>query len=296
MMTIREFESTARSRLGTLYDLDEARAIVRLLLEECLSIDHTRLLTIDKDTLLSNDDAARLDHWMSELTHAKPLQYILGYAHFFGQKIAVAPGVLIPRPETEELVELIRLREVPTAPLRLLDVGTGSGCIVCALASLLGKRLSADAMEYSSQAQSIAERNLEVYSHTTGANLCLLSANLFTCLDMEPPQEAYDIIVSNPPYIHPDEAEQMSPQVLDYEPSSALFASRDNPIIYYEAIARLADRGWLAPEGRIYLELNPLYAEATRDRVQEILGSRVSEVELVSDLSGKQRLLYIACL
>ncbi|MDO4692489.1 MAG: HemK/PrmC family methyltransferase [Porphyromonadaceae bacterium] len=290
MTTIREFRLSAIRRLEPLYELGEAQAIVRILLEDCLQISHTSLLMIDKDTLLSAQSLATLEAQLDRLVEREPLQYVLGYTHFYGARIKVASGVLIPRPETEELVELIISREEGQERWRVLDVGTGSACIPCALASAWGRRLVADCMEYSGEALPTARRNLEDCEQTTGAELRLMPRDLFTC-HSDMPESPYDLIVSNPPYIHPEEAEQMTSQVLGYEPSTALFAPEHNPIIYYEEIARLASSGWLALGGRLYMELNPLYADQTRDSISEILGTRLERIELLSDLSGKKRFL-----
>lgn len=248
MTTIREFQQSASQRIASLYEASEAQAIVRILLEECLQISHTSLLMIDKDTLLSAQIWATLEGQLSRLAEGEPLQYVLGYTYFYGMRIEVAPGVLIPRPETEELVELIVEREQGQERRRLLDVGTGSGCIPCALASAWGSRLVADCMEYSSKALPTARRNLEDYRRTSGAELSLIHRDLFSCLG-DSPEQPYDLIVSNPPYIHPEEAKEMTSQVLGYEPSTALFAPEHNPIIYYEEIARLVSSGWLASGG-----------------------------------------------
>lgn len=292
MTTIREFQQSASQRIASLYEASEAQAIVRILLEECLQISHTSLLMIDKDTLLSAQILATLEGQLSRLAEGEPLQYVLGYTYFYGVRIEVAPGVLIPRPETEELVELIVEREQGQERRRLLDVGTGSGCIPCALASAWGSRLVADCMEYSSKALPTARRNLEDYQRTSGAELNLIHRDLFSCLG-DSPEQPYDLIVSNPPYIHPEEAKEMTSQVLGYEPSTALFAPEHNPIIYYEEIARLASSGWLASGGHLYMELNPVYAEQTLDSISTILGSRLEHIELVNDLSGKKRFLCV---
>lgn len=273
----------------------EIRTIGRILLEEIFTVSHTIVLTMDKDTLLSSESIVVLSEQIRQLAQGTPLQYVLGHTYFFGCRIEVAPGVLIPRPETEELIELIVMRSPMvegTTTRRVLDVGTGSGCIPCALASVWQAELYADAMEYSSDALAIARRNLEAYSAQTGARLRLMQANLFDCIG-HTPSEPYDLIVSNPPYIHPDEAEHMTDQVLRYEPSIALFAPKDNPIVYYEAIALLAARGWLKSGGEIYLELNPLYADSIVEAMRSILSERLRSSEVICDLSGKKRMAYL---
>lgn len=295
MNTIREFWLALHRALSAAYEEGEVRAIGRILLEEALALPHTTVLTMDKDTLLSVQNADALSAQIRRLAQGEPLQYVLGHTIFYGCRIEVAPGVLIPRPETEELIELMVQRS-PIAEgggtRRLLDVGTGSGCIPCALASVWGRMLEADALDYSPEALAIAQGNLQKHSAQTGARLSAVHANLFDCT-RQTPSEPYDIIVSNPPYIHPDEAEQMTEQVLRHEPSTALFAPKDNPIAYYEAIALLAARGWLKPMGEIYLELNPLYADRTMQTMRSLLGERLSSSEVICDLSGKRRMAHL---
>lgn len=296
MITIKTFLSNGIERLQAHYEASEAKAVLYQLLIELLGISQTDLLLLDKDTALSADQELRLDAWMQRLSEGEPLQYVLGYAYFFDQRLDVAPGVLIPRPETEELVYLIKQelsrRQTPH-PLRILDIGTGSACIPVGLATQIGPQMlgSIDAIDISPEALAIARINIERIA--TKVPITLLEADVFA-LDTPRVGGGYDIIVSNPPYIHPDEAEAMSVQVLDWEPNGALFAPADRPTIYYDAIAELAVRGWLRAGGMIWLEINPQYAELTLSRMCSIIGqSRLSEARLMADLSGKQRFIYL---
>lgn len=289
--TLNQYYTYGQTVLTPLYTRTEVRLVLRRLLAEALALSDTEVLLLNGNIDITNEVATKLGLWLSRLSAGEPLQYILGYTYFYGERIAVAPGVLIPRPETEELVELIvnaYTAHSQPSPLRVLDVGTGSGCIPCALAVAWGEALAAEAWDISTVALSIAEDNFALYQGQTGAKLRLRQQDLFAVKGGQP-SEQFNIIVSNPPYIHPDEANEMEGSVLNYEPSLALFAPKENPIVYYEALARLATLGYLAQGGRIYVELNPLYAKATLERMCAIVDERLHSARLIIDLSGKER-------
>lgn len=294
-LSIKEFISLAEARLSEIYQTDERSSVIRFLLEETLNLSPTEYLFYDKDTLLSSEVSERLEAYLTRLQGSEPLQHILGYAYFLDLKLAVSPSVLIPRPETEELISIIAkdLRAQPSKRRKALDLGTGSGCIPLGLASQLGNDFfeRIDALDISPEALKVAQYNIEQYGYSTLVHL--RQADLFQ-LGKCPSEAPYDLIISNPPYIHPREAEEMTEQVLAWEPHLALFALEDNPILYYEVIAWLVAEGWLASGGRLYLELNPLYAELTLRRITDIIGQEhISEAELIRDLSGKQRFIRL---
>ena len=231
---------------------------------------------------------------LHDLSAGTPLQYVLGYAYFAGHRLTVAPGVLIPRPETEELIELILQHPESRASQRLLDVGTGSGCIAYALTAALPEVKQSVALEVSSEAAPIAEANFEALRKATGRKVYLWKHDLFALLEEHtPPTPPLDLIVSNPPYIHPKEAEEMTPQVLLHEPHLALFAPEASPIAYYIALAELVAQGHLRSGGNLWVELNPLYATATEEAILERIGRRHAKTELIQDLSGKVRFLHL---
>lgn len=292
MITVNTFLSDSYGLLSKLYEQEELRLVLYRLLEEYLHLSQTDVLFLDKDTLLSPEVLDKLTKAVQRLGACEPLQYILGYTDFYGLRIGVAPGVLIPRPETEELIYIIKedFKDSKDSTLCAIDIGTGSACIPIALCSQIGDKLSSvDAIDLSTEALVVAEKNLNSFG--LGERIRLQQADLFALDICDAP---YDIMVSNPPYIHPDEATSMSSQVLHWEPGTALFAPSDSPIVYYEAIARLISKGWLKPNGRLYLELNPLYAELTRDSILSTIGeSRVGRCELLPDMSGKERFLRL---
>lgn len=293
--TIRAFEQEAIDRLGQLYAPSEIREITRQLLEEVLACSRTQLLLLNKDKELPSSGLERLQHYLSALEQGHPLQYLLGYSFFAGHRLHVREGVLIPRPETEELVQLILTDPASQGSKHLLDIGTGSGCIAYALTAGLPSLASSTAIEVSSQAIPTAQANFNQLTQTTGRQVKLWKQDLFALVQGESsPEVPFDLIVSNPPYIHPDEALEMSPNVLFFEPHLALFAPENLPISYYSAIGQLLQQGYLAPGGQLWLELNPLYAEETLQELLSMVGEQHAHAELITDLSGKQRFLHLS--
>lgn len=293
MTTIREAESAALTLLSQLYAVDEARAMVRRLLTHCLSCTETALLLLDKDTAFPTHSWAWWQTSLTRLAQHEPIQYILGYAEFYNLRLEVGAGVLIPRPETEELVDLVLQQATSISSPRLLDIGTGSGCIACALAQNLPQLCHVSAMEVSAEARAVCRKNFHSITEVSGKKIEFIALDLFQWSSYQPAQ-AYHIIVSNPPYIHPDESKTMNKAVLEHEPHLALFAPAPNPLVYYEAIASLANNtAWLERGGSIYLEINPLYAQETLERMLSTLQPRQPHGAIHLDLSGKQRFIEI---
>ena len=217
---------------------------------------------------------------MQRLESGEPVQYIIGVADFAGRQFQVAPGVLIPRPETAELCEWIISSEKRDKKCRLLDIGTGSGCIAITLAAAL-PQAQVTAWDISDDALRIAQGNAKAL----GANVAFEKRDILkTSLSTS---QTWDVIVSNPPYIKPKERNGMERNVLDYEPHLALFAPEQNPIIFYQ---RIGDYAWqsLNNEGLLFFELNPL----TADDVESYLSNLgFSDIEIRQDQFGKQRFL-----
>ena len=274
-------------RLTGIYPATEAQAVVRMLLEELAGLSLADIYAGGIDRL---DDAQRqqIERAMARLEEGEPIQYVLGRASFCGRSFAVAPGVLIPRPETEELCRLI-MNTHPSESMNILDIGTGSGCIAITLA-LEMPDAEVEAVDISPEALAIA-----------GANAARLGAKVsFHQYDIlsedspplgrgrgwvAPSTPKYDIIVSNPPYICERERADMERNVLDYEPHTALFVPDDDPLLFYRAIGQKA-LTMLVPGGILCFEINPLYC----DQLIELLRSQgYGEVEAVSDSFGKRR-------
>ena len=213
------------------------------------------------------------------LLNYEPIQYILGSTLFFGSDFIVDKQVLIPRPETDELISWI-LEQVDTKqPIKILDVGTGSGCIAISLAKLL-PHAEVYAMDISLGALSIAKQNAE-------ANHVVVQFIEASVLEWENQDLLFDVIVSNPPYVRESEKEMMSPNVLNHEPHLALFVENNNPLLFYKAIIEMSKRN-LTKEGLIYFEINEYLAEETKSL---FLSTFFEGVQLKADIFSKKRML-----
>ena len=264
-------------RLTPLYETEEAKAIVRWVLDVRFGLSWADILC-GKVSELSLDHQKELLSIMLRLEKGEPVQYIIGVADFCGRQFQVAPGVLIPRPETSELCRwTISCRK--EAEEKILDIGTGSGCIAITLA-LEKPEAKVTAWDISDGALSIAKKN----ANNLGAQVIFEEKD---ALNLQKESGQWDIIVSNPPYIKPQERDGMAKNVLDYEPQLALFAPEDDPIIFYE---RIGDYAWqcLNSGGLLFFELNPLTAEAVGDYLRQL---GFSEIEIREDQYGKQRFL-----
>ena len=275
-------------RLTPLYDAGEAKAIVRLVLDECYGLSWADVLG-GKVSELSANDQTELEKIMLRLEKGEPVQYIIGVADFCGRQFHVEPGVLIPRPETEELCRMvIEEREISQkgqSPLcEILDIGTGSGCIAITLALELPDA-KVTAWDISDEALRIADDNAKsLGANVTFEHCDVLDSSLFTLHSSLP---SWDLIVSNPPYIQPIECDEMAKNVLDYEPQIALFAPEENPIVFYQ---RIGDYAWqhLNPGGLLFFELNPLTADQVCDSLRT---TGFMEIEIRKDQFGKNRFL-----
>ena len=263
-------------RLTPLYEISEAKAIVRWVLDVRFGLSMADILC-DKVNQLSADDQKELETMTQRLEKGEPVQYIIGMADFCERQFHVAPGVLIPRPETEELCRWITQKNRPSV-LSVLDIGTGSGCIAVTLALEMPKA-KVTAWDISDETLRIAQKNAQTLgAEVTFEHQDILNVSL---------HDKYDLIVSNPPYIQPKERDGMGKNVLDYEPHQALFAPEEEPIIFYQ---RIGDYAWqsLNPGGALYFELNPLTADNVSDYLQRL---GFSEIEIRQDQFGKQRFL-----
>lgn len=262
------------------YGTAEGYALYRLVMEECFGLTHTDIL-LGKDNQISEENQARLLEITGRLLKNEPVQYVLGYADFCGHRFTVRPGVLIPRPETELLVqkalELGYGMEGVTEP-EALDIGAGSGCIAVSMA-LAGCRVTA--MDISEEALGIAMQN----AATLNAEVAFVHENI-----LQPSRTAqqWHVIVSNPPYICLHEVEAMERNVLDYEPHNALFVPDTDPLIFYRAIASYA-MSHLSAGGWLCLEINQAYP----DEMEKLLSSfGFKDVTIQKDQYGKDRIAY----
>ena len=266
-------------RLTKRYDADEAKAIVRWVLDVRFNLSWADILC-DRVSALSADDQAELEHIMVRLEQGEPVQYVLGIAYFYGRQFHVGPGVLIPRPETEELCQWCLSTVSAEWEGSILDIGTGSGCIACTLAAER-PHAKVTGWDISFKALRIASANAEAL----GADVHFELIDILTLSNYEP--NRWDIIVSNPPYVCEKEKEQMEHHVLDHEPSLALFVPDDDPLLFYRAIAKYSLKS-LTSGGQLYLEINPHYAA---DLVELLLDSGLAGIEVHNDQYGKQRMI-----
>ena len=264
-----------RSRLQPYYTAEEVSALSRIVCCDLLGQAPTYYY-LGKDIALSPKKEQELEDILQRLSRFEPLQYIEGRTLFLGRELLVAPGVLIPRPETEELVELM-LKEIP-ADARILDVGTGSGCIAISLAKELPDAL-VTAWDVSSEALSVARAN----ARKLQSNVRFVECDVLACQVDE--VGLYDVIVSNPPYVTEAEKADMEPNVLQWEPSLALFVPDDDPLRFYRRIAVLG-RDMLADGGRLYFEINRAYG---REMVEMLRAMGYVRVRVEKDLSQNDR-------
>ena len=289
-------------RLTAIYNEREAQAIVRTVLDALFGMSLTDIC-LGKVTQLSADDTTRLEKIMQRLEKSEPVQYVLGAEWFAGRLFDVAPGVLIPRPETEDLVkwtcdeakekekednskeergkeekEVSKKGEEAPHP-SILDIGTGSGCIAITVALAL-PQARVTAWDISTDALAIAAGN----AHRLGAIVRFEHQDALSAPDDE---ERWDVIVSNPPYICDRERADMSDNVLSYEPALALFVPDNNPLLFYRAIARYASKA-LKPGGRLLFETNTAYAHEV---AQTMADEGFTAIEVRNDCFGKPRMV-----
>lgn len=273
-MILKQAIEQLNSGLAGVAEPREVQAMIRIICEDVFNYDPVDV-ALRQESELPDFAPERISDIISRLRRHEPLQYIVGTALFHGHKFKVTPAVLIPRPETEQLVDLI-VDENTASDLRVLDMGTGSGCIAISLARAL-KFAQVDAFDISQDALAVAREN--------AADL-KVKVRLFQS-DMLAPQPAarYDIIVSNPPYICWSERESMERNVLDYEPGQALFVPDNDPLLFYKAIAPYAAQS-LEPGGRLYLEINQRFGNEVK-RLLEACG--LDEVRIIEDSFGRVR-------
>ena len=273
-MRLKEAIEQLQSGLDGVVEPREAQAMIRAVCEDVFNYDPVDV-SLRQDSELPEFAPQRIADIISRLRRGEPLQYIVGSARFHGHKFKVSPSVLSPRPETEQLVDLI-IDENPGSDLRVLDMGTGSGCIAISLARAL-KFAQVDALDVSRDALAVARENAAA-----------LKVNVrFFESDMLLPQPAarYDIIVSNPPYVCWSEREAMERNVKDYEPGQALFVPDNDPLLFYKAIAPYAVQS-LERGGRLYLEINQRFGAEVKQLLE---AAGFDEVRIVDDSYGNPR-------
>jgi protein-(glutamine-N5) methyltransferase, release factor-specific len=280
-MSMTDTISYIKESLNSFYPPEEVNSFVRIIMRQVCHLEPHRLL-IDKDNYLSEAEKEKIKAIVERLSKHEPIQYILGTAEFCGYSFNVNPSVLIPRPETEELVERIYNNE-KGREVRLLDIGTGSGCIAISLAKMLTDA-KVFAVDISKEALIVAKRNAEENSAPVSFNeIDILSVSDDTSFL----QEKLDVIVSNPPYVLHEEKAAMKKNVLEYEPHTALFVPDNDPLLFYRKIAQLGTK-YMNPGGRLYFEINAMYGQMTIDLLKN---TGYFNITLISDLSGRDRMI-----
>jgi release factor glutamine methyltransferase len=269
------------SKLGNLFSSNEKKALSRNLLMHLAGMSSAAIYS-DKDKVFSEETRRQLYEAIDRLSMHEPIQYILGETEFCGLRFIVKPSVLIPRPETEELVERIGSDLEVAASLQILDIGTGSGCIAVTLAKKF-KHAKVEAWDISEEALETAQTNAKLNNVTIETiKNDILKYNIKT-------QDAnrFRVLVSNPPYVRKCESLEMEKNVLNFEPHIALFVEDTDPLLFYRVIATLG-RDLLQKDGLLYFEINSHFGQETIDLVQS-LGYK--DVLLIQDISGKDRML-----
>ena len=276
-MTLQDFKLKMISELSSIYEMDELNSIFNLLSEDYLKIPRSKILLADEIDL-NESNQTLFQSALERLKTHEPIQYILGKTSFMDMEFKVNGSVLIPRPETEELVRLMLKEDLDGK--EILDIGTGSGCIAISLAKNL-PNAKVSALDISKEALEVAKENARL----NNVNIEFIHADIFEYQS----DKKYDIIVSNPPYVTESEKSQMKQNVLDFEPELALFVEDDDPIKYYKSILDFTKYS-IHNKGSVYIEINDKFLE------QVIICSRdyFKNKLIFKDLKDKKRLLVFS--
>ena len=280
-MKIKEYRTEFLQELTPIYDAGEAESFFYLILEEKNQLKKIDL-ALHPDLIFSADEIMVWNSLLESLKKEIPIQYLLGKTSFYGLDFEVNENVLIPRPETEELVEWIlesQKSKVKSQKSKILDIGTGSGCIAISLAKNLPDA-SVFAIDVSEKALATAKRNAAI----NDVNVTFIEKNI---LETENLEQQFDIIVSNPPYVRNLEKEEIKKNVLDYEPHLALFVEDNDALIFYRKIAALAQKN-LSPNGQLYFEINQYLGVEMKDLLEKM---NFKNIELRKDIYGNDRMI-----
>ncbi len=284
-MTIKQQIEKIKHELKAYYSTNEIWTFINLIFKELLDIPPSTLHAHPELTL-TPEQQDKIRKVIRELKTYKPIQYIIGQTEFYGLQIKVTPDVLIPRPETEELVSLIIQENKGRRKLNIIDIGTGSGCIIIALAKNLPDN-NFFATDIKKQALEVARLNAEIHNVKINFQIHDIIATYPPVFNGHTPK--FDIIVSNPPYVLPGFKNKMSKTVLDFEPEDALFVPENEPLIYYEALCYFAKR-FARPNALIYCEINEML---DHDLVKMLDSRGFTNYSIIHDLNGKSRILKV---
>jgi release factor glutamine methyltransferase len=279
-MRIKEYRSYFIKELTPIYDVGEVESFFYLILEDKQQLRRIDL-ALTPDLSFSERDVLLWDELVQQLKLEIPIQYLLGKTSFYGLDFAVNDAVLIPRQETEELVDWIVSTvnsEKADLPLRILDIGTGSGCIAISLAKNI-KNATVFAIDVSEEALETARKN----AANNNVVITFISQNILETVDLE---QRFDIIVSNPPYVRNLEKQEIKKNVLDNEPHLALFVADDDALIFYTKIAQLAQKN-LTSSGHLFFEINQYLGQEMVELLQSL---NFKNIELRKDIYGNDRM------
>ncbi|GGB74747.1 release factor glutamine methyltransferase [Flavobacterium suaedae] len=277
-MKLKAYRDFFTDKLAPLYDREEANQFFVIALQHLKGWSRTDI-ALNPDAELTKNEFEQWNAVLADLEQQKPIQYIFGKAYFYGLEFTVTENTLIPRPETEELVEWIIEENADKGKIKLLDIGTGSGCIAIALAHNL-KNAEVHAIDVSAGAIKVAKQN----AIDNGVNVTFIEMDILPTPSLS---EEYDVIVSNPPYVRNLEKQEIKKNVLDYEPHTALFVDDNNPLLFYDKIAALAKES-LKPDGKLYFEINQYLGSETVTMLEE---QDYKNIILKKDLSGNDRMI-----
>jgi release factor glutamine methyltransferase len=284
-MKIKEYRTQFIDALTSIYDAGEAESFFYLILEEKKQLKRIDL-ALHPDLVFSEEEIAIWNAVLEQLQQEIPIQYLLGKTSFYGLDFEVNENVLIPRPETEELVEWIlesQKSKVKSQNVKILDIGTGSGCIAISLAKNIPNS-QVFAVDISEKALATAQKNAQI----NNVNIAFINQNILKTEDL---QQQFDIIVSNPPYVRNQEKEEIKKNVLDNEPHLALFVEDNDALIFYKKIAELANIN-LAPNGKLYFEINQYLGKEMIDLLEKM---NFKNIELRKDIYGNDRMISCHC-
>ena len=277
-MLLKEYRTYFLQKLDSLYGAIEAESLFNIALGELKGWKRIDL-AMQPDAELSGEEIEYWNDVLEQLEQHKPIQYIFGRAHFYGMDFEVNSNTLIPRPETEELVQWIITENEFKGQIKILDIGTGSGCIAITLAKNLSEA-SMTAIDVSTEALAVAKRN----AVSNGVEVDFIQKDI---LEAELLQETYDVIVSNPPYVRHMEKGEIKDNVLQYEPHLALFVEDNDALLFYRKIALLA-KNHLTADGKLYFEINQYLGAET---VEMLESYGYNKVELRKDIYGNDRMI-----
>lgn len=280
--SVKDIRNYYCEQLCSIYDKDESNAMILILLEHYFNIDRVKM-TLEPNLRLSESEMLKIHFAVKDLLKSKPIQYIIGETEFCDLKFKVNENVLIPRPETSEMVGIIANSHQQSAVSKILDIGTGSGCIAISLAKAFPKS-QVYAMDISEEALKVAKEN----AINNNVNVTFIQDDILTPTQTLT-QTEFDIIVSNPPYVRELEKSEMRDNVLKWEPHNALFVSDDDPLIFYRKILEFASTH-LNDNGEVWFEINEFLGKEMTSLCRRF---GFSDVKIFKDFRDKERFMNL---